>query len=671
MLIERDGKKQAPLQAQFSITREAGTPAKDGKAETPGWVSVSSEQPVMSFVYFNKTWQRAYVVLSHADGAIQGDWTKDGVVLRDGHYGDTCGRLLPAYVRDHKLGGDKIVWSASERAQVLMRDVESGVRRDISVEGDWDDKDLVLDGEKDGIPVIRAARWTPLAAAIVDVRADPKVGVARSNDATPAAQPESTNPGPTTESGKQPAPAKPVVRSKSMTPEELAAQEKQKEIARGKEVADIVAMGAHYSVPQEIVTRHLTECKSLSDFRDMVMRDYAGPKAKADADKAAKPVNEIKRGAQVSDNVPAEKLVKFSFLRAIMGLAKSMNPGLDLPKFDDGLEREVSQESVRLIRATEGGETYQPRGLCIPWDLVRRDHNGRIAREFNIAGTGSNVVAQDLRPELFIDYLRAKLILAKLGVTMLPGLVGDVLIPKQSGTASGGWVDETTAATAGTLTVGQIKVTPRTVGAYTDISRQLLLQSTPSADMLVMNDLVDSIARTIQTGAFHGTGANNQPTGLATALSAGYQGYAAITEATVSSDGSPTYAEAEAMLGLIEEANVDGLFKWALRPKAFRYFKTLGRVGTTGAVPAAVEDKGVKYLADLVAETTTSLTSKYAFAGRWDSMVLAMWGALDLTLDPYSLSTRGALRVVALQSVDVGFRYLPAFGWSSKFPAAT
>lgn len=671
MLIERDGKKQAPLQAKFIITRESGSPAKDGNPETPGWVSVSSEQPVMSFVYYNERWQRAYVVLSHSDGAIQGDWTKDGVVLRDGHYGDTCGRLMPAYVRDRKLGGDKIVWSASERAQVLMRDVESGVRRDISVEGDWDDKDLVLDGEKDGIPVIRAARWTPLAAAIVDVRADPKVGVARSNDATPAAQPEPTNTEPATEPGKQPAPAKPVARSKSMTPEELAAQEKQKEIARGKEVADIVAMGAHYNVPQEIVTRHLTECKSLADFRDLVMRDYADPKAKADANKEAKPVNEIKRGDQVSDNIPAEKLAKFSFLRAIMGLAKSMAPSLELPKFDDGLEREISQESVRLIRATEGGETYQPRGLCIPWDLVRRDQNGRLAREFNIAGTGSNVVAQNLRPELFIDYLRARLVLAKLGVTMLPGLVGDVLIPKQSGTASGGWVDETTAVSAGTLTVGQIKVTPRTVGAYTDISRQLLLQSTPSADMLVMNDLVESIARTVQTGAFHGTGANNQPTGLFTALSAGYQGYAAIPEATVSSDGSPTYAEAEAMLGLIEEANVDGLFKWALRPKAFRYFKTLGRVGTTGAVPAAVEEKGVKYLADLTAETTTSLASKYAAAGRWDSMVLAMWGALDLTLDPYSLSTRGALRVVALQSVDVGFRYLPAFGWSSKFPAAT
>jgi hypothetical protein len=119
----------------------------------------------------------------------------------------------------------------------------------------------------------------------------------------------------------------------------------------------------------------------------------------------------------------------------------------------------------------------------------------------------------------------------------------------------------------------------------------------------------------------------------------------------------------------MEEANVDGTFKWCMRPTAFRFLKAVAR-GTSVYVPAAQEDGGVKYVADLACETTSSLTTKYAVAGRWDSMVLAMWGALDLTLDPYSLSTRGALRVVALQSVDFGYRYLPAFGWSSKFKAS-
>lgn len=660
---------ETPAPVSRAFAADATITNEPASGATPGWVSISSDLPVRSMVRsaslaavgYSRTCtptpddpcprQPAYVILSHAQGAILGDWVRDGIVLRDGHGGDTVARLTPAYVRGGKLGGDSISWSVSDRAQVIKRDVESGVRRNLSVEGDWDDKDLVLEGEKDGVPVIRASRWTPLAAAICDVPADPTVGVARSHDATESK---------TTEDKTNATPHI-AARKKEMTPEEIAARDAQ----RAKDNVEIFALARDYNVPQETVTAHITAGKSVSEFQGIVLRDFAANKAKADAERVAKSAAAA-TARSVTETVPAEKLAQYSFMRAILGMAKQINPGLDIPDVDAGLEREISQETVRLIRQHPDGKTYSPRGMCVPWNLARSN----VSREFNIAGTGSNVVAQNLRPELFIDYLRSKLVLANLGATTLTGLVGDVLIPKQTATAAAGWVDETTAGTAGTLTVGQIKVTPKTLGAYTDISRQLLLQSTPSADMLVMNDLVESLARSIQTGAFHGTGSNNQPVGLFTALSAGYQGYAAITEATVSSDGNPTYAEIEALLASVEESNVDGELKFAMRPKAFRTLKGVGRVGTTGAVPIAVETKGVKYVADAITETTTSLTSKYVAAGRWDAMVLAMWGALDLTLDPYSLSSRGALRVVALQSVDVGFRYLPAFGWSSKFAAS-
>lgn len=660
------------FEAASTITNE---PAVD---TTAGWVSVSSDGAIRSMVRsaslracgYERVCaatpdnpdprQPAYVVLSHASGAILGDWTRDGIVLRDGHGGDTIGRLTPAYVRGGKLGGDKIVWGTSERAQVIMRDVESGVRRNISVEGDWSDADLVLDGERDGIPVIRASRWTPLAAAVVDVPADPTVGVARSIDAT-AEQ--------TTGTKVETPPAAPAIIKRTKAMSETTAP-----TLDPKQVVEITSLARDYDVPQAQVNEHILAGKGLDEFRGIVLRDFAKQKAENDAKRAVESAAVARKIEGVGSTVPAEKLAQFSLMRAIIGLARSMNPSLDLPKVDDGLEREISGEQVRLIRANPEGRNYVPRGFCVPWDLVRANSGGAVNREFNIAGTGSAVIAQALRPELFIDYLRAKLVLAKLGVTTLTGLVGDVLIPKQTSTASGSWVDETTAVSSSDMATKQIKVSPKTCGAFTNISRQLLLQSTPSAEMLVMNDLVESLARTIQTAGFHGLGSANQPTGLLVALANGLStegaDQGAVTEATVSSDGTPTYAEVEALLAAVEEANVDGTFKWAMRPAAFRQFKTLGRVGTTGFVPAAQETSGKKYVADLECETTTSLTSKYAVAGRWDAMVLAMWGALDLTLDPYSLSTRGALRVVALQSVDFGYRYLPAFGWSSKFKAS-
>lgn len=653
-MIERDGKKVAPFEASFIIAREAGD-----KTESSGWVSVSSENPVVSMVYYNKQWQKAHVVLSHADGAIVGNWTKDGVVLRDGHYGDTIGRLTPAYVRNGKLGGDKIVWGNSDRAQVIMRDVESGVRRNISVEGDWDDKDLVLDGEKDGIPVIRASRWTPLAAAFCDVPADPTVGVARSRDAATEKPIEAKE-------SKQPeTPA--IIRSTNMTDQEM----KDRDALRAKETVEIFALARDYEVPQEQVNEHIQKGTSLGDFRGIILRDFSAAKAAKDAARVAKPLEKVDPVAPLASTVPADKLAQFSVLRAVRGAARRMNPTLGVPNEDDGIEREICQEALRLIRQHPEARGYQPSGLVVPWDLIAANSRGSFSRDFTVAGGSSNVIAQNLRPDMLVEFLRARLVFGELGVTMLTGLVGDVLIPKQTGTATIAAITEAAGAAESDPTFGQIKLTPYTASGNTIIGRQTMLQTTPSADMLVMNDLIAGLMRKAQTWGLHGTGANGQPVGLLTALANGYQGYAAITEATVSQDAAPTYSEIEALMGTPEEANVDGEFKWCLRPKAFRYLKGIGRVGSTGFVPIAT---GSPYKGGLVddqpAACTTSLTSKYAVYGRWDSMVCAMWGAADLIVNPFTYATRGAVEVTVLQSMDYGYRYLPAFGWSSKFAAS-
>jgi hypothetical protein len=38
-----------------------------------------------------------------------------------------------------------------------------------------------------------------------------------------------------------------------------------------------------------------------------------------------------------------------------------------------------------------------------------------------------------------------------------------------------------------------------------------------------------------------------------------------------------------------------------------------------------------------------------------------MWGGLDLTVDPYTASSSGTVRIVALQSVDVAVRHAVSF----------
>ena len=47
--------------------------------------------------------------------------------------------------------------------------------------------------------------------------------------------------------------------------------------------------------------------------------------------------------------------------------------------------------------------------------------------------------------------------------------------------------------------------------------------------------------------------------------------------------------------------------------------------------------------------------------GNFRDLVIGMWGGLDLMVDPYSGSTSGTVRIVALQDVDVAVRYTESF----------
>jgi hypothetical protein len=65
---------------------------------------------------------------------------------------------------------------------------------------------------------------------------------------------------------------------------------------------------------------------------------------------------------------------------------------------------------------------------------------------------------------------------------------------------------------------------------------------------------------------------------------------------------------------------------------------------------------------------TSSGVCSAAIFGNWADLVIGMWGGLDLTVDPYSGSTAGTVRVVALQDVDVALRNTVSFATVVDLP---
>jgi predicted phage gp36 major capsid-like protein len=191
------------------------------------------------------------------------------------------------------------------------------------------------------------------------------------------------------------------------------------------------------------------------------------------------------------------EIKQFSFCRAMLAAADPVNAARVAP-FEMEASRAAqdkrgdSRDKIREAATTIPVDVLS-RGLVVPQDMARSAARMLLSRVQRNAGAygdmmrdlvvgtptaGGNLVATELLAGSFIELLRNAMVLDRLGVTMLRDLNGNIAIPAQTGGATGYWVGENTAITSESQqTIGQVTLTPKTVGAYTDFSRRLLLQS--------------------------------------------------------------------------------------------------------------------------------------------------------------------------------------------------
>lgn len=334
----------------------------------------------------------------------------------------------------------------------------------------------------------------------------------------------------------------------------------------------------------------------------------------------------------------------YSLTRAILAAATQDWRGAEL-------EREASEAVSQRVG-------YAPKGFFVPFDWLTRDMQAGDPQY------GGYLVDTKLLSSSFIELLRNRMVLRAAGVTMMGGLVGDIAVPKQTSGATAYWVGEGGAPSESTQVVGQVELKPKTVGAYTDYTRRLLKQSSLDVEAFVRGDLAAVIALAIDYAAFHGLGAANQPRGL--------QYVSGIGSVLGGTDGAaPDWAD---IVGLETEVAVDnadiGRLSYITNAKVRGKLKQTFRNGTYGEIP--IWSGGNLPLNDYPAHVTNQVSSTLTkgssssvcsaiFYGNWADMVLGMWGELDILVDPYTGSTTGTVRVVAMQDVDVAVRRAQSF----------
>ncbi len=603
-------------------TRDAG----DGKTETIVRATVSSETPYPRTMWDeeNKAWVRGHEVLGHAKGEIDESRMKDGLVIQDTHWGDQIGIIRKPELKDGKLGG-VIEFGCGERAQEIARDAAAGIRRNMSVGYIVREYKKVGKAE-DGLPIFRVTKWTPYEASFVNVPADTNIGVGRVAD--------------TTDEGSGD-----VVRAAVVEPSAVTPKEKEMD---AKTIAALMAKAERAHMKAADVSAMIEAGKTETEIANEIA-ERACAYADELARKTAQP--ETQKKTAIFDGGDERKIVKeYNLLNVIRALAKDGSP-------DVGFEREISDQIAKA-------QHKDARGFYIPEAVLVRAITGKTNVTGEIVGNGAATVETSLLAAQYIDELVATTVLGAAGVQTVGGLVGDIAIPK--GTAvTAGWIAEKDNAPTKTPTFSQVSGTPHTAAANAILSRRLVIQSSLAVQNLVARLIMEAIGRAVEAAAFDGTGTNNQPTGLSATTGVG---------AVTMTAGAPTKANLVDFWEKVYTANAAGANMKYIGSPAVKALlcKTLdittvsnGKAGDSAAIVGGV---GAGYLCSKDAKVegfdflmSALCNSKKLYFGNWAEILMCFWSGVDMIVDPYTYSAKGAWQVTAFQDCDVIVRHPAAF----------
>lgn len=588
-------------------------------------------------------------VLDHSDGAMRTERLEDGAALLVNHDWDDQVGVVESVRTEDRRGRALVRFGKSDRADEIFQDVVDRIRTHVSV--GYRIHKIEVETRAGQPDLVRVIDWEPYEISIVSVPADATVGVGRSLETPPedtGAESRKTDSNLTTgvsvmkekilrdASGN-------LVRAKvddaGAITEVLEVLERAGEAVTGARtegadgerarVRSLLALGGQYD-QAELAREFVEKGKTVEDFRAALL-DKVAARAKSVGDSDAGQIGLTDREVR-----------QYSFLRVIRALSEPTNKKLQEAA---GFEFEASRAA-----AERAGK--EPQGIMIPGDVLMRALN--TGTSGSAAGdTGGFSVATELMASSFVELLRNRSVAMMMGRTM-GGLVGNIDIPRQASGATGYWIGEDGSATEDNLELDQIGMTPKTVAALSEITRRLMMQSSLDIEALVRADLATALALTIDKAVFYGTGADGQPRGIVN-----YSGINGVGFGASGANADPTYANIVGMETQIAVDNADvSAMAYVMNASMRGTLKTAPKFGS--GTEATIWEQG-NTVNGYRTEVTNQVLNKDLILGNFADLMIGMWGGLDLTVDPYTHSAKGRLRIVAMQDVDVVLRRLESF----------
>ena len=612
-------KAEKPLMLYRDVMIEPGNVTPDSREVA---LAFSSEKPVERYDW--ETGQRYLEVLDHGPGNADFSRLNNGGAFLVNHDTDEqvgAVKRGSAVVGEDRIGRAIVKLSRSDDGEEILQDMRDEIRTLVSF-GYKTTKELSRTTSA-GVETRRYA-FQALEISTVPIPADDTVGVGRSEPpANPT--PNSAIPQKTMST---------VIDTPAPAPSPGLTIGNEPSNARNRESSEIRAIANQLEnrIPniRQMAEDAIVLNTPLAEFRATAVSMLPKPQPV----QPAKPID-----------IKPKEWERYSLSRAITSkLAGKL----------DGFEKEMSDEV-----ALRNGK--QPEGFFVPDEAM-------VSKRNAIAGTatlGGMLVQTDNLASQFIEVLRNKSQVINLGAQVI-NLTRQATIPRQNGASTANWINgETAASTLSGVNLQQITLAPKTVAALVQFSKMLLLESDPSIDNILRNDLAAQIGLAIDLATLHGAGSSGEPAGILATT-----GIGSVLLATdgLAINNTTAYPAMVSLESVVAAANADGgSLAYLMRPAVRGQLKTTSRFSSTntpvwenGMVNGYRAEVSNQVSKVLTTGTATTITTP-VFFGNWNEVIIASFGATDIVVDEYTAAINRVVKIYAHRLADVGIRHAASF----------
>lgn len=309
--------------------------------------------------------------------------------------------------------------------------------------------------------------------------------------------------------------------------------------------------------------------------------------------------------------------------------------------------RSLTGAEAEYAAETERRTGRKAQGVFVPASLFEK--------RATLTTTTPELIGTEHRADMFIAPFRDALMARRMGVRVLSGLRGNISIPKYGTGLSVGWVAENQAVPESNLDMDSITLSPKHAGGVTELSRQLIQQSSPDVEQLVRDDFAFMLAKAIDSALIKGGGAN-EPTGVLST-----SGIQTANLATLN------WANVSAMIGKLEAVNANvSSSAWLVAPAAAGALRTTLKSASAGAAYLLEGGRMGELPVHITSQvpTTGGATPKnIAVLGDWSQVMLGIWSEIDVLVNAMAEAPfrKGNVLVRAMSTVDIAVRHPEAF----------